>query len=249
MMNTTRILACLMTLALFAAPALAGEDWEFALTPYLWFAGLDGRVSSVSGQPPAEVDASFSDILDNLDLALFVAGEARKDRWGVMVDLMYVDVEAGGDFPGPEFSSVNLQSTIWMASALGLYRLHDDDGRFADLLAGVRYWDASNELMLGAGEYPDTELETCDSWVDPMVGLKGRTPIGESRFSFGGHLMAGGFGAASDMVWDLRVDFGYHWEKTSVILGYRYLDVDYEDGDFVFDVTQDGPILGLIFRF
>ena len=48
---------------------------------------------------------------------------------------------------------------------------------------------------------------------------------------------------------DLRGDFGYHWEKTALILGYRYLDVEYEDGDFLYDVKQDGPILGLIWHF
>jgi hypothetical protein len=32
-------------------------------------------------------------------------------------------------------------------------------------------------------------------------------------------------------------------------LGYRYLDVDYEDGDFLYDVAQDGLVLGLSWRF
>jgi len=31
--------------------------------------------------------------------------------------------------------------------------------------------------------------------------------------------------------------------------GYRYLDVDYEDGAFLYDVVQDGLTLGLSWRF
>jgi len=249
MTSRTRILVCVLTLALFAAPAMAGDDWEFSLMPYLWFAGLDGQTSSVPGEPPVDVDAKFSDILENLDLALFLAADARKGRWGMLLDLMYVDVEADGTFPGPEFSDVTFESTQWVIGGLGYYRLVEKDKAFVDALGGVRYWDVSNDLFLAAGEAPDTLIEIGDSWLDPMAGFRGRSTLGESSFSFGWHLMAGGFGAGSEMFWDLRGDLGYHWEKTAVILGYRYLDVEYDDDDFLYDVTQDGPILGLIFRF
>ena len=87
--------------------------------PYLWFSGIDGQVSSVPGEPPADIDASFSDVLENLDFAIFVAGEARKGRWGIFADVMYVDLEACGDFPGPEFSSVNLDVGVWVGGHVG----------------------------------------------------------------------------------------------------------------------------------
>lgn len=248
-MKKTLLLALIIAMALVASPATAGDDWEFTLTPYLWFAGLNGQVASVPGSPPADVDASFSDILDNLDMGLFLAGGARKGRWGMTADLMYIDLSAGGEFPGPEFSDVNLETSMWMVSGVGTYRAYGDDGPFVDLVAGFRFWDVDSDLMLHAGAYPDTLIESGANWFDPMVGARGRTPIGESRFSFGGHVLAGGFGAGSDMMWDLRADFGYHWEKTALILGYRYLDVKYEDSDFLFDVTQDGPILGFIWNF
>lgn len=238
-----------LALALISSTATAGDEWEFGLIPYLWFSGINGQVSSVPGEPPADVDASFSDVLDNLDFGIFVAGDARKGRWGMVADIMYIDIEAGGDFPGTEFSTVTLDVTMWMVSGMGFYRATGDDSSYLDVLAGARYWDVKNDLMLGAGEYPDTQIVSGDSWVDPMVGLRGRTSLGESRFSFGGHLMAGGFGVSSDMVWDLRGDFGYHWENTALILGYRYLTVEYDEDAFLFDVTMDGPILGFIWHF
>jgi hypothetical protein len=238
-----------LALTLISPNAMAGDKWEFDLVPYLWFSGFNGQVSTVPGEPPADVDASFSDILDNLDFAIFFAGEARKGRWGMAADLMYIDLESGGDFPGPEFSTVNLDVTNWIVSGAGYYRVVEGDGPFLDLLAGVRYWDVTNDLFLSAGAYPDTPIVNSDSWFDPMVGLKGRTPLGESRFSFGGHLMAGGFGVGSDMMWDLRGDFGYHWDNTGLILGYRYITVEYEEDTFLFDITMDGPMLGFIWRF
>jgi hypothetical protein len=44
-----KLLLGLLGIALLAAfaPALAkaGDDWQFAVTPYLWGAGIDGTVS------------------------------------------------------------------------------------------------------------------------------------------------------------------------------------------------------------
>ena len=38
-------------------------------------------------------------------------------------------------------------------------------------------------------------------------------------------------------------------DSFSLVAGYRAMGVDYRNDSFVFDVTQDGPILGAVFRF
>jgi opacity protein-like surface antigen len=51
-------------------------------------------------------------------------------------------------------------------------------------------------------------------------------------------------------MWDANLNLGYRWTETfSTTFGYRYLDVDYEDGTFLYDVSQDGLTLGLSWRF
>ena len=43
---------------------------------------------------------------------------------------------------------------------------------------------------------------------------------------------------------------GYEFNKTvSAVLGYRALGVDYSSDGFVFDVVQQGPILGVVMHF
>ena len=50
--------------------------------------------------------------------------------------------------------------------------------------------------------------------------------------------------AGSDFMWDANLNLGYRWTETfSTTFGYRYLDVDYEDGTFLYDVSQDGLTL------
>jgi hypothetical protein len=86
--------------------------------------------------------------------------------------------------------------------------------------------------------------------VDPIIGLKGLAPLGESQFFVSGALLLGGFGMGSDFMWDGQINLGYQWGPTfSTTIGYRYLEVDYDEGDFLYDVSQDGPSLGLSWRF
>jgi len=107
-----------------------------------------------------------------------------------------------------------------------------------------------SELSLGAGLLPARKVSNKESWIDPLVGLKGLTPIGESKFFVSGAFAIGGFSVGSDFMWDANVNLGYQWTKGfSTSLGYCYLDVDYEDGDFLYDVAQDGIVFGLSWRF
>jgi hypothetical protein len=90
------------------------------------------------------------------------------------------------------------------------------------------------------------QITNKEDWIDPIVGLKGLAPIGESKFFVSGVFVLGGFGLGSDFVDDTIVNVGYQWTKLfSTTLGYRYLDVDYKDGDYLYDVVQNGLVLGL----
>lgn len=38
-------------------------------------------------------------------------------------------------------------------------------------------------------------------------------------------------------------------DSTTLAIGYRHLDVDYDKGDFAYDARFSGPFVGLSFRF
>ena len=48
----------------------ADDDWQFHLTPYLWFAGLEGDIATISGAPVAPIDLSPSDAIDGTETSL-----------------------------------------------------------------------------------------------------------------------------------------------------------------------------------
>ena len=229
----------------------SGDKWTFQLAPYAWLAGQNGTVATLPGLPAADIDVKFyDDVLGNINGALMLLGEARKGRFGVMADIVYTDIEFEESTPGPYFSSVKSRTKSWIVTTEGFYRLVEREQAFLDVTAGARFWSVKSELSLTANILGSREVSNTEDWFDPVVGLKGLLPIGQSKFYLSGFFMMGGFGAGSDFMWDANANLGYQWTETlSTTVGYRYLDVDYEHDAFLYDIVQDGIVLGLSWRF
>jgi hypothetical protein len=229
--------------------AAPGSGWSFALTPYVWFAGLEGDVATLPGLPPVSVDAGFDDIIENADLALMLLAEARRGRFGVLVDLTYLGVSTDGDTPGPLFGGAEAEVDTFLASVFGAYRAFERENVTADLLAGVRVWSVNTEINLSAGLLPARSTEEDEVWADPVIGARARVELGRG-FVLTGFADVGGFGAASDLTWQALGAVGYAFsDRILAHAGYRHLEVDYDNDGFVFDVAMSGPILGVNFRF
>jgi opacity protein-like surface antigen len=223
--------------------------WTFTFAPYLWAAGMKGHIGQF-GLPEVDVDLSFSDIMKNFDFGVMGVGEARNGRFGILTDLLYLKLSAGNhvDPKGPFEGDIDL-STETLTVLGGLeYRLIDDNAVSLDALAGARLWYVNTDFKF-SGKLLDTSANDNETWVDPMVGLKGRVNLSPDFFltSWG---MIGGFGVSSDFAWDVMGGLGYQaTDSIALIAGYRGMGVDYRHDGFVFDVTQDGPILGVTFKF
>jgi hypothetical protein len=235
-----------------SADPTGDDQWEFQLAPYAWLAGQNGKVATLPGLPPADIDIDFyDDIWGNINLAGMLVGEARKGGYGLFMDIVYTDIEMEDPTPyGVLYSAVDTRTKSWIVSVAGLYRLVDHQNRFLDAIAGVRYWSVDTDLTLKAGLLPERSVSNSEDWFDPLIGLKGMSALGNSKFFISAGLGIGGFGTGSDLFWDASINLGYQWTKGfSTTLGYRYLDVDYEKDDFLYDVAQDGITLGLSWRF
>ena len=91
------------------------------------------------------------------------------------------------------------------------------------------------------------------TWVDPIGGLLLRSPA-EHRLQVKAYAEIGGFGAGSDLTWQFFPTVGFKFnDRVSMEVGYRWLDLDYEDGEgnqrFAYDVLTQGPVAGLSIRF
>lgn len=241
-----RLLLSLLIFPLWVS-AGGGEDWTFTVAPYLWVTGQEGKVATLPPLPPAEVDISFGDVIDNLDMALMGLAEARKGRFGISSEILYLSVSAGAELSGPEFSGADYEEDLLSATFAASYALTQDKDHLLDAVAGVRFWDLDNTLELKAGDFPDTTVSAQESWNDLFIGLKGKTRVNDHWYLTGWSYAA--VAGDSDSFWDVFGGAGYEYSDTfSLVVGYRHQEVDYEKGDFLFDVELSGPIVGLVFR-
>ena len=224
------------------------SGWTFTIAPYGWLAGIEGDVGA-RGRT-THIDESFGDILDNLDIGFMGVGEARYERFGVFTDLVYVKLSDTGDTPfGILANSVDFTTKSLMWTAAGEYRLLDQSDASVDAFAGFRLFSIENELDFNPpGLLGGLELSQTETWADPIVGLKGRLSVTPQIYLTSWGLIGGG--ASSDLVWDVMAGAGYQFTETfSAEIGYRAAGVDYSNDGFVYDVVQQGPILGAVFHF
>lgn len=239
----------------FSLPAISAENmddqWQFQVATYGWLAGQKGTVKTYNYLPEVDIDIDFwDDVAGNINGALFLLGEIRKGSFGIVTDLAYMDIEMENATPGALFSTVSSRSESWLITPAAFYRLSGRETYFLDLLVGFRFWAVESTLAFSGGLLPEQETNNSKNWVDPLVGVKGLSALGNSNFFISGAALIGGFGAGSDLMWDVGLNLGYKWgEMFSTTIGYRYMDVDFEDGGFIYDVSQDGPTIGLSWRF
>ena len=192
-----------------APPAVPPESgWTFAVAPYFWMAGMEGTIGQF-GLPPVEVDASFTDIIENFDIGAMVVGEARYDRFGVAFDFQYIRLSASAATPrGLLAASVEVTSETLTTLAAAEYRVVETDTASVDLMAGGRLWSVDTDIDPQGGPAGPLFFSDGDTWVDPILGAKGRVDLSESIY-LTGWAMIGGFGAASDLTWDVMGGAGY----------------------------------------
>jgi len=246
-----------LVLALLAETPVRAQDaatsesgvWEFQISPYAWFVSLDGKAATIRGLPAVDVDANFSDVWDNKNFGALTALEARRDRFGLKVDLIYLDLEASKGTPGPLFSGTDAEFKTFVSTVSGTYRPFVEGRTWLDILAGARIWVTDTEITLNSNVLPNLSADEKETWVDPIVGTRGTYDLG-SGFSLSGYGDIGGFGVSSDLTYQIYGGIGYRFKEWfSAELGYRVLDVDYDDDGFVYDLTMHGPIAGFRFQF
>ena len=231
-------------------PALAtaqSNDSYFRVTPYLWMLSLDGT-TAVAGDD-ADVDASFSDILDNLNMALSVNLEWKtRSNWFFIFDPMYADLELDLSVPSPPAPlpiTGKVEVELVIADALVGYSVHEN----FDIYAGARYYD-QDITIVPSGMAPSIPLG--DDWTDYLLGFRVHSAIND-KWSISGKL-DGAVGGDSDSALNLFAVFSRHFgENKHLDLGWRYYDVDYESGTgptrFLWDVAHSGPVVGFSWQF
>lgn len=241
-----------MPVTAYEAPVVVepASGWTFQATAYGWATALDGK-TGVRNLPPVDVDVSAWDVLRNLDGALMGSFLAKNDDWILLTDLIYANLSAGGTF-GPNDARVDVGLTQIIASGLVGYRLPFGLPENVELSAtvGFRYQHLKAEVDISPALFPiEISREGTKDWIDPTIGLVLQYQINDKWFL---NVIAdvGGFGVSSKFTAQGFASLGYMWTPSiSSAIGYRAIYTDYEDGGFVYDVTQHGVFTSIAYHF
>jgi len=238
-------------------PALAQENWtEVGL--YGHMLGIEG--DATIGNVTTDVDVSFSDILDNLDIGGMGFVEHRRGKWSFIGDVAYLKFSDEETISRTPVSSTTLDAEFAQTLVEGFvgYRVFAQDkgkSQFGiDLLGGARYNKIDVELdarvsVLGlttsASRNPD------EDWVDGVVAF--RVQYGHDN-GWGVSAWADIGDGSDSSSYQLMGIVSYRFKNNiRVFGGYRLYNLEYtgDTGGRRFDVDLDytGPMFGVSYRF
>ena len=228
------------------AEAQRVDESYFRVTPYIWALSLDGATAAPSGED-IPIDASFSDLLDKLNMALMVNLEWNtKSDWFFLLDAMWANLESDFATPGalPVTGTVDVNMTIY--DGLVGYSINENLGVYI----GARLNDHDITISTDGGVAPN--INTGDDWTDYIIGLRVFGELNDN-WSMGGRL-DGAIGGDSDSAFNLQFIFARHFgESMHLNLGWRYMDIDFDEGTglerYKWNVSQSGPIIGWSWEF
>ena len=279
----TNSLVLALVCTTFSSVALgqsSSDKWQFQITPYLWLPSIDGTLNY--SVPPGDgggpgVSVGPTDWLSLINGGLLIGGSARKGRFSVFTDVVYLSMQnnkdgtilsVNGDVPaGPISIPVSADLTLSTRSDLdGLawtlaagYTLKETELSLVDVFIGARFFgiDVSTSWDLTADiTTPDEtrlleaqgSIAASSNLTDGIVGVRGHVGIGDSnKWSMPFYVDVGA--GSSDLTWQATVGLARSYGWGSLMLVYRHLEYDEAAGSLLQDFSFSGPAFGAGFRF
>src|SRR5512139_1029983 len=189
------------------APA---DQWKFSITPYLWLPNINGELKydiPQGGGGSPEVETGPNEYLQNLQGLMLLSADARRGRWSVFTDLIYLSfADEESKVKAIDFGSSVVSSSVNLATSTTFrgmtwtlatgYAIQTGTAVTLDVFGGVRYfglkattdWQLVTDVTVTGGGGGQTFQRTggiseqADLW-DAIIGVRGRVPLGSSHWS------------------------------------------------------------------
>ena len=149
------------------------SNWHFAVTPYLWLAGVHGTVGAFDRD--ISVHASIGEVLSHFDFGLMGTAEARYKRVVLPLDLIWIRLEDSKSvpYPGLHATSADAKFNEFLLTPKVGYRVVDREKLKIDGVTGFRFWHLGTNLHFNPSLL-GLNFSRSDNWVDPLVGWTDR---------------------------------------------------------------------------
>ncbi len=260
-----------------AAAQSRDERWTYSLQPYVWLPGVKANLNygppAAGGNSP-NVSIDTGKLLNTIDMAAMLSGEARKGRWLVGFDAMYLDFGhmdsrvTSVDFnpgSGPvNVSTANLNAggmtdmSGTLFTLIGGYAAVKDSRNSLDVIGGLRYfrmhaktnWQMSAVVTGpgGSASFAATGVaEKADDLWTGIIGVKGRTMLGTGNWFVNYYADVGS--GSSTSTWQGIGGIGHAFKWGDVVLDYRALHYNVGGQKLIDELTARGLSIGARFTF
>ena len=225
-------------------PADSERTWKFATIGYVWAASARGETDVIGPAEPVGLDLSFGDVLDAFKFAFMGAAEVRHERFVMLGDLTFIHLDAnkGIQIREQDFADAELDSRTSEVTLVGGYRVVDKGPVMVDLMAGGRLNWFKTTLQL-EGPNRSAEGTVKETWLDPLIAARVIAPLG-GKWGSTIYGDVGGVIAGSDITWQIFGTVNYRIShKMQLGAGWRAFKVHFDEGVFLYDVAQNGPVI------
>lgn len=238
-------------------PTLSNE-FRFAITPYLWAAGITGNVDHDDGKH-VHTHISSNKVLSNLAAGAMLDGEVHYGRWGFYGNSVFAKLSNTGSTSRVKDGmalDVNSNTDAWLGlyTVAGTYTAYVSKSVYMDVLAGARFLNLNAKVQLDAS-IPNTTLSKGGTLYsslhtsDAITGVKGRFRLGESNWYVPVYLDAGGGSSVAKFTSQQALGIGYTFKDADVGLFYTNIYYNLSKANVSSYVNMTGPAIAATFRF
>ncbi len=239
-----RILAFGLSSLLLAPVASFAQstDWSYRATVYMFAAETKTKIGDV------ESKLSFSDALENLDVAFMGTFVASNQKWTFVADINHFNLGFSDRGSGILVDKVKTDVKTTLFTGYALYRVFETPGVGVNLGGGFRHFSVDTKLTANGGLLDGRSVSFDDSWTDPVVAMAANVDLSEKwRTTF-----VADYGSFKNdrktyqLTWTFDYSFADNWLAR---FGYRYVKVENNSGNRDFMLKQSGPVLGVTYQF
>ena len=257
----------------------SSDEWQFQITPYLWLPTIDGTLNydlPPGGGGSPDISVGPTDWLELLNFGALVAASARKGRFSMFTDVVYLSMTRNGDgriasvegtVPGNIISipvSANLtlntrtdmDGLVWTLAAG--YTVKQTKTSSVDVFAGARLfsvdfsssWELTAAITTPGGQQLLAAQggigSDTDLW-DGIVGVRGHFDFGNGNWSVPYYFDIGA--GSSDLTWNAMAGLSRTFGWGDLMFVYRHLAYDEDADGLMQSFSFSGPAFGAAFRF
>ena len=257
----------------------SSDEWQFQITPYLWLPTIDGTLNydlPPGGGGSPDISVGPTDWLELLNFGALVAASARKGRFSIFTDFVYLSMTRNGDgrvvsvegtVPGG-FTSIpvsanltlntrtDMDGLVWTLAAG--YTVKQTKTSSVDVFAGARLfsvdfsssWELTATITTPGGQQLLAAQggigSDTDLW-DGIVGVRGHFAFGDGNWSVPYYFDIGA--GSSDLTWNAMAGLSRTFGWGDLMFVYRHLAYDEDADGLMQSFSFSGPAFGAAFRF